>query len=87
MVEPFSLLEDARFGDDIMLGRNGTALNEFMAGWTGDKCCDECLATIVVFNIGESLVLPSRDGTALNEFMAGWTGDKSSDECVATTSV
>jgi crotonobetainyl-CoA:carnitine CoA-transferase CaiB-like acyl-CoA transferase len=57
LVNRADLLEDPRFANDILRGRNGALLSEVMAGWAAGKTRDECLAQIKAAGVAASPVL------------------------------
>ena len=61
MVGRPDLLDNPRFADDILRGRNGAALSAIMAEWAAARSRAECLTTIASFNIGASPVLTPAD--------------------------
>ncbi len=56
-----NLLEDPRFANDILRGRNGDDLSRVMADWAADKTRDECLRLIAEANIAAAPVLTPAD--------------------------
>lgn len=51
------LIDDPRFADDILRGRNGAVLSRCMADWAAERTRDECLALLAQANVAAGPVL------------------------------
>lgn len=51
------LLDDPRYADDDLRGRNGEELSRIMSEWAADRTREECLALIARANLGAGPVL------------------------------
>jgi crotonobetainyl-CoA:carnitine CoA-transferase CaiB-like acyl-CoA transferase len=61
LVDRADLLDDPRFADDILRGRNGEALSEIMAVWAATRSCDECVAQLAAAGLAASPLLTPAD--------------------------